>query len=246
MEIRWRGHYIPSMNHNLKSLMLLIILGLLASSALSADPLWDKALIHAAPRDTSPLTGMRMEGYQTNRAGEITKTTTMEFALDDETGELLLIAAFEDDKDVTEKEQRKAEKNRDEDNEMLYVHAIFNPEKADGLVLTPTGTEEEIQGTLCVVYDFRMEDERKMGPGKPKEMVEEGRVYLEKETGMPLRVESHLVEGPNAIREMSFVMEAFADPDGNWRPDRIDMEFNGHMFVYIAGGFSMSFIYNDI
>ena len=112
--------------------------------------------------------------------------------------------------------------------------------------MVPAGYEVVVHGRTCLAYDFRLEAERRMGPGGPKRVVEEGSVFLEKESGMPLRIQSRLVEGPRSITTMTYTMNAFSGPDGSWRPDYVDMEFAGRMVVYMAGDFRMSFIYSDM
>ena len=200
---------------------LTLISGLLVlfSLPLKADSLWEQALEHTAPGDTSPLVAVTMEALRNNRDGEVTGTQRMEYAVDSETGEFILISAFEDDKDVTEKEQRKAERNQDDEEESRsqYIHPIFNPENAEDLELIPAGYEAVIDGQNCVVYFFRLENERAMGPGSPKQVTEEGHLYLERDSGMPLKIESRLVDGPNSLKTMTYSMHAVPGPDGSWR-----------------------------
>ena len=84
-----------------------------------------------------------------------------------------------------------------------YVHQIFNPEKADRLTLGHRVLTAIVNGRECRIYDFRLEDDWSMGPGKPKPVVEEGMVFIDLESGMPLRISSSMVEEPwryNTIR----------------------------------------------
>ena len=224
--------------------VLLALITVLPAGAF--DPLWKKALAHAAPDDTEVLVGMRMNAIQYNRNGEITKTTVIEMAVDESTGEFVIVSAVEDGRDITEKQRRQAERRSGDESESEYIHGIFDPAKASGLTLEPAGYEVVVHGRSCAAYSFRLEDERRMGPGSPKRVVEEGSVFLDVETGMPLRIQSRMVEGPKSITAMTYTMNAFSGPDGTWRPDYVNMEFAGRMVVYMAGDFRMSFIYSDM
>jgi hypothetical protein len=226
---------------NLTGIALFIFLpGLLTA----ADPLWDRVMNHTAPENTDQALAMNMVSNQKNRDGEITKTTEMVFTWDTGTEDFLLVSAMENGKDVTDRERRRAER-RDDDDRGNYAHQMFNPGKSDGLSLDPRDISAIINGRECRIYDFRFEDEWPMGPGKPKPVVEVGVLFVDQESGMPLRLTSSIAEGPNAVKYFGYTMEAGPGPSGLWRVDEVKMEFVGQMIVYMAGGFTMNFDYGD-
>ena len=120
---------------------------------------------------------------------------------------------------------------------------MFNPEKADGLTLHPRSLTGVIEGRTCRIYDYRFEDEWEMGSGDPKPVVEEGVMFLDLESGMPLRIISSLTETPQFISSMTYHLEAAPGPEGTWMPNVMEMEFAGRMIIHKAGGIRMEFVY---
>lgn len=210
----------------------------------AADPLWEKVLGHTNPENTEQAEAMTMVSNEKNRDGEVTKTTEMDFAWNGDTEEFVLLSAMENGKDVTDRERRRAEK-RDEGDRGIYAHQMFNPEKSDGLSLSPRSVTAVIDGRECLIYDFRFADEWPMGPGKPRPVIEEGVLFVDLETAMPMRLTSSVTEGPNAIKSFGYTMKSGPGPTGLWRVDDVNMEFVGQMIIYMAGGFSMRFDYGD-
>jgi hypothetical protein len=84
-----------------------------------------------------------------------------------------------------------------------------------------------------------------MGPGKPKHIVEEGRVFIDRESGMPLRLSSSVIDGPDFLKKLDFRLTGGPGPGGTWRADETKMDFVGRMIIYKAGGFTVKFLYDD-
>ena len=224
--------------------MTVSFLALLPGLLFAADPLWDRVMRQCAPENTEKALAMTMLTHERNRSGEVTKTTEIIFAWDNNTDDFILLRATENGRDVTNRERRKAER-RDENDRGVYAHQMFNPEKAGGLTLEPRDITAVVDGRECRIYDFRFEDEWPMGPGKPKPVVEEGMIFIDLEYGMPLRLTSSVSEGPSAIKSFSYTMEAGPGPAGLWRIADVEMEYAGRIIVYIAGGFTLRFDYGD-
>lgn len=233
-------HHMQNLRTTLTATLLLV--GSLTAHA--ADNLWNKAIIHARPENTNRADTVTMSQYERNRDGEIISEVIKRYIRDESSGEYLLIAAVEDGKDITEKERRKEERQDDEEDE-IFLHQMFNPEKAEGLTITPREATAIIGGRECRIYDYRFEDEWKMGGGDPKPVVEEGTLFLDVENGMPLRINSSLTENPGIIKSFTYLLEAVSGPDGIWRPMVMETEFSGKMIIRKAGGFRMEFFYSD-
>jgi len=217
---------------------------LLQLSPLAADPLWTRALYFTAPENTEKAAEMKMQSREINRNGELIKTINITFTLDEDSGDYILFSADEEGKNVTEKMRRQTEK-RKSGNPQDYVHQIFNPGKAENLTLSPRAATAIVNGQECRIYDFRLEDERSMGPGKPKIIVEEGMVFIDIESGMPLRLTSSMVEGPDFLKRFDFSMSGGPGSGGLWRVEEIQTDFIARMIIYKAGAFRMRFIYED-
>ena len=244
MDILLRHNYIQSMIHIRAAAAIASLIIVLPISLGAADPLWEKVLGHTSPENTEQAETMTMVSNEKNRDGEITKITEMFFTWNADTEDFDLVSANEDGKDVTDRERRRAER-RDGDDRGTYAHQMFNPEKSDGLSISPRAVTAVIDGSECLIYDFRFADEWPMGPGKPKPVVEEGVLFVDLETAMPIRLTSSIIEGPNAIKSFGYSMESGPGPSGLWRVDDVSMDFVGQMIVYMAGGFSMNFDYGD-
>ncbi len=244
MESRLRLHYIFSMKRNFVFFLCILIFTILPGQLFAADNLWDRAMNYTNPENTGRAEGMNMLSREKNRSGEVTKTIEMEFSWDENSSDFVLLHADENGKDVTDRERRRNQKREDNDRDS-YVHQIFNPEKAEKLSLMPREVTAIIDGRECRIYDFRLEDEWSMGPGKPKPIVEEGTVFIEIESGMPLRLTSSMVEGPDAVKSFRFSMNGDSGPAGLWRVNQIKMDFIAQMIIYKAGGFTMTFVYGD-
>ena len=210
----------------------------------SADALWDKALRLTDPVNTERAVSMQMRSVEKNREGEVIKIINRDFLWDNSTEDFILIMADENGKDVTRRELRRIDKQKDNDRGK-YVHQIFNPEKADRLTLTAREDTAVIDGRECRIYDFRLEDEWPMGPGKPKPVVEEGMIFIELVSGMPLRLTSSMVEGPDIVEKFEFSLTGGPGSGGLWRVSEIKMDFAARMIIYRAGGFTMKFNYNN-
>lgn len=221
------------------SLFCILHVGIFAS-----DPLWNKAMDYAAPENVEEATGMRMLSREMNRSSEVTKKIEMFFTWDENLQDFILLSADEDGKDVTDRERQRNEK-QNRNRRGNYVHQIFNPEKADRLTLSHRELTAVVNGRECRIYDFRLEDEWPMGPGKPKPVVEEGMVLIDLESGMPLRISSSMVEGPDAVKSFQFSLYGGPGPEGLWRVFRIKMDFIAQMIIYRAGVFTMDFEYED-
>ena len=240
-----RERYSPDMIRIHRGLAALLLLGA-SWGGLAADELWDRAMAHAAPGYADAAVGMAMRSFEKDRDGRVTKLTTFEMGKDAESGEFIILSAFEDGEDVTERERRDAEKRRERGGDNSeYIHQLFNPEKSGGLTLSPRDTTAIVHGRECRIYDFRFEDAWEMGPGRPKAVVEEGVIFVDLEDGLPLRISSRLVDGPGMIRSMDYAMDARPGPDGSWRVERMGMDFVGQMIVRRAGGFELEFRYED-
>ncbi len=221
------------------------MLGLITIPKLSlfaADPLWIKALDFTAPANTEKAAMMEMQSRELNRNGELIKTINMIFTLDRSSGDYILVSADEEGKDVTDKLRRQSEK-RKSGNPQDYVHQIFNPGNAENLALSARAATAIVNGRECRIYDFHLEDERPMGPGKPKYVVEEGMVFIDIESGMPLRLTSSMVEGPDSLKRFDFSMSGGPGSGGLWRVKEIKTAFIARMIIYKAGEFRMRFIY---
>jgi hypothetical protein len=219
------------------------ILLIAAPTSLTAeDALWQSAIRLASPENAERARSMTMNAFEKNLDGEIVITTRLFYRWDNQEQDFVLVSAVENGKDVTDRERRRSDRGNGE-GRGEYAHQVFNPEKADGLKLTPREDSAVVAGRECRVYDFRFEDEWPMGPGKPKPVTEEGSVYLDSKTGLPLLLESRLVDGPSAVRSFTYRMDARAGTGGAMRLDVLEMEFEGRMVVHFAGGFSMVFEY---
>ncbi len=199
---------------------------------------------YAAPENVEKATGMRMLSREVNRSSEVIKTVDMFFTWDENSQEFILLSADEDGKNVTDREQRRNQK-REDDRRDNYIHQIFNPEKVDRLTLSPRELTAIVNGRECRIYDFHLEDDWSMGPGKPKPVVEEGMVFIDLESGMPLKLSSSMVEGPDAVKNFQFNLSGGPGSKGLWRVFQIKMDFVAQMIIYKAGGFSMDFEYED-
>ena len=244
MESGHRLDYILTMKRYRISLMTVSFLALLPGLLFAADSLWDRVMSHTAPENTEKALTMTMLSHERNRSGKVTKITEIIFVWNDGTDDFILLSATENGKDVTDRVKRKAER-RNENDRSIYAHQMFNPEKADGLILEPRDVTAVIDGRECRIYDFRFENEWPMGPGKPKPVVEEGMIFIDLEYGMPLRLTSTVSEGPSILKSFSYRMDAGPGPVGLWRIADVEMEFVGQKIVYMAGGFTMSFDYGD-
>ncbi|MCK5737198.1 MAG: hypothetical protein KAH21_11995 [Spirochaetaceae bacterium] len=244
MESRPGLHYIFPMKHYSTILIQVLIFISLTGQLFAIDPLWAKTMFYTDPENAEQAESMNMLSQERNRSGELTKTIEMVFSRDEVLQDFVLIHADENGKDVTDRVRRRNQKREDNDRDN-YVHQIFNPEKADRLSLIPRGITAIINGRECRIYDFRLEDEWPMGPGKPKSVVEEGMVFIEIESGLPLKLTSTMVDGPDAVKSFNFSMSGGAGPTGLWRVNQIRMDFAARMIIYKAGGFTMTFNYRE-
>lgn len=210
----------------------------------AADELWSRAMNFADPIKAEKAASMVMETYERDGDGVETAGTTMVFTWRDELGDYELVTAMENGKDVTKREQHRLERGDDRDGPS-YAHQIFNPEKAAGLILTPRISTAVVDGYECRIYDFIFNDEWPIGVGKPKPVTEEGMVYIDVVTGMPIRLESRLTEGPDLIVSYNYLMNAASGSDGSWRLESLSMDFVGRMLITRSGGFRMQFAYDD-
>jgi len=111
--------------------------------------------------------------------------------------------------------------------------------------LKPRAATSSLDGRVCRVYDFVFKDSWPMGPGKPRPVTEEGFVFVDVESGMPLRVESRLIEGPDMIESFEYRMSGSPGKDGSWRLLELTMEFTGNLIITRGGGFRMRFEYGE-
>ena len=127
-----------------------------------------------------------------------------------------------------------------------FAFAVSRPGAADGLVLTPRYAVETVAGRDCRAYDYTIDVEWPMGPNRTMDVTEAGVVWLDLETGAPLRLESGAVDAPAAVKEYAYHFEATVDDDGTWRPLKLRVDFAGSfLFVYMAGGFSLTYVYES-
>lgn len=202
-----------------------------------------------SPDAFAPPRELRMLSREVNREGKLKKETYYRFVYDDAAKDFVLVEAFEGNKEVTEKarreNQRREERQGDGDSD-TYVHSIFDPELADGLILKPRDAVEIVAGRDCRAYDYTIDVEWPMGPNRTMDVTEAGVVWLDMETGAPLRLESGAVDAPAAVKEYSYHFEATVDEAGTWRPLKLRVDFAGSfLFVYMAGGFSLTYVYES-
>ena len=216
------------------------------SDALSIDALWDRSMANTAPENTPMPMGMTITAERINPRGIVIKETVSQFVWDQGAQAMMLVSAFEGEKDVTQRERRRARRRAERgEDDWPTSHSVFNAEKQDEIALSRRAAAAVIRGRECAVFDFTLQEEWPMPGGSRRTVEVAGAVFVDTESGMPLRVRNHLTDGPDIIEHYSFAMEAAEGPDGRWRVGTAEIEFAGRMIIFIAGRIVMEFHYDQ-
>jgi hypothetical protein len=158
-----------------------------------------------------------------------------------------LIRILDDGEDTTEEEKarREEEEENDDGNRVtMEGYVPFDPEHQDGLTVTPTGDEDVVDGRRYVVYEF--EDERKPEEEDEdgEEMTVRGKVWLDVETGVPLRMVYTPDPLPKRVKKMvTSVTYEYEGPEA-WRAASMSTQATGGV-LFIKKHFNMDMTFDD-
>lgn len=155
-----------------------------------------------------------------------------------------LLKAIDGGEDVTEKERAKraredAKKDKesadgdDEDDGGVTIegYSPFDPEKQGGVTVRPTGLEQVIDDKTCVIIEF---EDRRGGDEEDDDdnVVFTGRAWLEKGTGIPVRIQFTSDPLPKRVKKMETVVTyEYGGPDSWYARSTHVVATGGFLFI---------------
>jgi len=244
------------------ALILMLLLAFAGPASLLAgegpDSLWSKAISLYESNDNWVPGSVYMHMQEVDKHGQPKDERGHEVWTRlylDEDGEVEgeLVKVLDNGEDITEEERaRREEEERENEDEggdddrsvTMEGYMPFDPEHQDGMNFHATGDLEVVNGRRCAVFEF--EDERK-GEDEDDDdddTVVTGKVWLELEKGVPMKMEYTTDPLPKRVKKMNTtVVFEFTDPD-TWRPASMSVEATGG-FLFIKKHFHMHMTFDD-
>jgi hypothetical protein len=245
-------------NHHL--ILMLTLLALAAAAPLRAGPgpdsLWAKAVaLYEANANWVPgsvyvhMQEVDKHGEPKDDRGHEVWTRLYlneEGELEDE-----LVRMLDDGEDVTEEEKAKreeeeAEREEDDDGDRVTMEGYvpFDPEHQDGITIRPGDEEDVVDGRRYAVYEFEDERENEDEDDDDEEMTVKGKVWLDVETGIPLRMVYTTDPLPKRVKKMvTSVTYEYGGPD-SWQAKTMSVKATGGI-LFIKKHFHMNMTFDD-
>jgi hypothetical protein len=242
-------------NCHFLSLLVLLSLVLATAALVSAqsepDSLWTKAVtLYDANSNWVPgsiymhMQEVDKHGEPKNNKGH--EVWTRLFLNEEGEVDTELIKMLDDGEDVTEEEKEKREEEEDDDDDRNSVtmegYIPFDPEHQGGVTITRTGDEDVVDGRRYAVYEF--EDERDPEDDDDEEMTVKGKVWLDVETGAPLRMVYTTDPLPKRVKKMvTSVTYEYEGPDA-WNAATMSVKATGGI-LFIKKHFRMNMTFDE-
>jgi hypothetical protein len=160
-----------------------------------------------------------------------------------------MVKVLDDGEDITQEERARREKEdaeRDDDEDggdrmVMESYSPFDPEHQGGVEARATGEEEAVDGRPCAVFEFT--DERE-SEDEDEEGTVMGKVWLEIETGIPLKAEYTTDPLPKRVKKMNTtVLYEYSGPEA-WYAGSMNIRATGGI-LFIKKHFSMTMTFSD-
>lgn len=256
----WKGRQ-DMRSHFVVALLIMLMFAFAGPAALPAsegpDSLWAKAISLYEANDNWVPGSVYMRMQEVDKHGEpkedkLQEVWTRVYPGEDGEVEAELVKALDNGEDITEEEKEKREEEERErdsddgdgdDRVTMEGYIPFDPEHQCGMSIVVTGDVEVVEGKRCVVFDF--EDERKGDDeDDDDDMVVMGKVWLDAESGAPLKLEYTTDPLPKRVKKMkTTVMYEFTAPDA-WQAASMSVQATGG-FLFIKKHFHMHMDFSD-
>ena len=231
------------------------------------DSLWAGAISLFEANDDWVPGSVYMHMQEVDKHGEpkedkVQEVWTRLYLGEDGEVEAELVKALDNGKDITEEEKARSEEaeaeeaearesgnaegdddSHDDNGFAITGYVPFDPEHQDGMTVVATGDVEVVGGRNCTVFDF--EDDRKGDDeDDDDDMVFVGKVWLDAESGAPLKLEYTTDPLPKRVKKMiTTVLYDFTAPD-TWRAASMSVQATGG-FLFIKKHFHMNMTFGD-